>query len=119
MMDFRLARLLLAYASFDTAEDGSECLHWSLPAGASGRRVEFRAILDGSECLCAEERRVDADGTATAWDRTYPNSTDSYPSTVTEALAVLDALGVPHSRVVGRGFNDSEEDDDIIAERRV
>lgn len=102
MLDLKIAKLVFANAFFGITEKGQNCICWSYPPGISGSHMEVRAVLDGSRCVCAEERKVEHDGKASAWNSSSPHPNSHYPQVVTCALEVLDSLGIQHSDVIGK-----------------
>ena len=119
MTTYYLARVLLAYASFGTTEDGRECLEWAIPQGIDAFD-DIRVILKDGEAVQTEERKY-ADGAFTDWKVSYPGAAKSMTQTINECIRLVDALGMSLSAVVGIGFNGEgrEEIENEIPKRRI
>lgn len=119
MTTYYLARILLAYASFGTTEDGRECLEWDLPQGKDSYD-EIRVILKDGEAIQTEERKY-ADGAFTEWKVSYPSAAKSMAQTINECIRLVDALGMNLASIVGCGFNGEhrEEIEEEIPKRRI
>ena len=119
MTTYYLARILLAYASFGTTEDGRECLEWAIPQGVDAFD-DIRVILKDGEAVQTEERKY-ADGVFTEWKVSYPGAAKSMTQTINECIRLVDALGMSLSAVVGIGFNGEgrEEIENEIPKRRI
>ena len=103
MTAYYLARILLAYASFDATEDGRECLEWIIPQGVD-EFDDIRVVLKDGEAVETEERKY-TNGAFTEWKVSYPSAAKSMTQTINECIRLVDALGMNLASIVGRGFN--------------
>ncbi len=101
MTIYYLARVLLAYASFGTTEDGRECLEWAIPISGS---EDIRVVLENGKAVQTETRRRE-NGVWTDWQVSFPTGSESMTQTINKCLSLIDALGVSIYSIVGLGFN--------------
>ena len=106
MTTYYLAKILLAYASFGSTEDGRECLEWTIPDSVNGSE-EIRVVLENGKAVQMESRRRE-NGVWTDWQVSFPNGFKSMTQTINKCLSLIDALGMSIYSIVGRGFNAAE-----------
>lgn len=119
MATYYLARILLAYASFGTTEDGRECLEWDIPDSINGSE-DIRVVLENGEAVLTESRKCE-NGVWTDWQVSCSSGSKPMTQTINECLSLIDALGMSVYSIVGIGFNSEsrEEIEEEIPKRRI
>ena len=119
MTTYYLARILLAYASFGTTEDGRECLEWDIPDSINGSE-DIRVVLENDKAVLTESRKYE-NGVWTDWQISCPKDSKPMTQTINECLSLIDALGMSIYSIVGIGFNSEsrEEIEEEIPKRRI